>query len=1239
MKSYHQSCLVSLLLFFSVAPSFAQDQRTFNQNAPGSNQGLSISFSPVFSSGINNSKDSLLFRGKGVGFRFGADYFFGKAGIGFSSGFGSSAPDDALINRFIKRSALPPDALMVTKARQQNMYLLLGPSVRFGKVIELYAHAKGGLFINNSGLISIQQKGGQRTLYRNESTSKSIYPGFLTGLGVQYKTRSDVWSIGIGLDYMNTRSDVNNYDARRGGAIEALKLSRNITDLVTGITVRYNILSPRDHASGQASGKRHAGNVQYGDIKAARDAGRGLATGRRIYQPGQPVYGNITRQEPANESCGTVTQTITNPDGSTSEMTFACPGDAASYNNRVSMNVTVPKQTQGATFGEKVNQGLHAAGSALSQGASLTGGVIAGNVSWSNNKSSGIVTNQDFVSSVGNLAGSGGGAAAASYAATGKIAQQPASPEVVVAHIYAREAGSGQATGRRQYEPVFNEGETDACASCAVSVKLTAHELTHIVQQSSGHAKENPLYNGNGQQGTNPLFEGKSSLRSTVNNDCDGIAGLDVLLLDISTGAVVATTKTTSCGDFFFANVPEANYVVKVRGAFSQTKSYDVKINSAGKIDMAGEIVAADDRYTIQINNGNENSNNQKAGISTSRSNIRNKTITIIETDLDGDGEFESTKVQAGLYDGTTKDISAMSRMSNAATIKKVTVRGWNPEKKQAIAGSANAVKEYTISIDDDNGVLLTSQYENGAKEETKVMARVSHHPNVIQFVIPLGDADNDPTGSGERIKTKSNIKNDRIAESDMNADGLNAKAKITKSRSNIQNNRVINDEDDDVDDNNGLINAKAKITKSRSNIQNNRTINNEETDDIWSPRSNIKPLNVASGDVDGDGKTELLVGGFVPGGGVISSAAMSPGEPIPGIDVKLGKNPGGQSLQTTTSNANGEFEFTNLKAGDYTFTIVQKILIDDETPVAMGDNNTRAQDHNSSRSNKTAGIITDDQDNEDESDNTARKGWDGTVKGGSKANTQDHNSSRSNKTSSIVTDNQNNEDEADNTARKGWDGTVKGGSKTNTQDHNSSRSNKTSSIVTDNQDNEDEDDNTARKGWDGTVKGGGKTNAQDHNSSRSNKTSGIIADDQDNGGNENKKSNLGPVKWMAPESLKRTINTSRGNIKNLISSLDDLEDQLNIDASSEQKLVNTSRSNIKSQRLTVYELQETLANIEYMDKETAMHEVNRRTTAMNSQFRALQESIIALGGKYSGISNTLKSRHDVAMNSIRNMK
>ncbi|MEQ1693558.1 MAG: carboxypeptidase-like regulatory domain-containing protein [Gemmatimonas sp.] len=38
---------------------------------------------------------------------------------------------------------------------------------------------------------------------------------------------------------------------------------------------------------------------------------------------------------------------------------------------RYRMALSTPKQTQGATFGEKVNQGLHAAGSAVAQGAKV----------------------------------------------------------------------------------------------------------------------------------------------------------------------------------------------------------------------------------------------------------------------------------------------------------------------------------------------------------------------------------------------------------------------------------------------------------------------------------------------------------------------------------------------------------------------------------------------------------------------------------------------------------------------------------------------------------------------------------------------------------------------------------------------------------------------------------------------------------------------------------------------------
>lgn len=125
--------------------------------------------------------------------------------------------------------------------------------------------------------------------------------------------------------------------------------------------------------------------------------------------------------------------------------------------NRISMNVTVPKQTQGATFGEKVNQGLHAAGGAIAQGAStitIACGTDACTVEFPDGNGFRADTTrmklQPFViatlrteaqgasllggalpggaiisaavSSVGNLAGGGGGAAAASYARTGRMA-------------------------------------------------------------------------------------------------------------------------------------------------------------------------------------------------------------------------------------------------------------------------------------------------------------------------------------------------------------------------------------------------------------------------------------------------------------------------------------------------------------------------------------------------------------------------------------------------------------------------------------------------------------------------------------------------------------------------------------------------------------------------------------------------------------------------------------------------
>jgi hypothetical protein len=131
--------------------------------------------------------------------------------------------------------------------------------------------------------------------------------------------------------------------------------------------------------------------------------------------------------------------------------------------NRISMNVTVPKQTQGATFGEKVKSGLQSAGSAVASGVRLTieCGTAACIVALPDGSgyraaldtmalapldaAQGLATRKGAagvatlvggalpggsilsaaVSSVSSLAGGGSGAAAASYAATGRSAPRP----------------------------------------------------------------------------------------------------------------------------------------------------------------------------------------------------------------------------------------------------------------------------------------------------------------------------------------------------------------------------------------------------------------------------------------------------------------------------------------------------------------------------------------------------------------------------------------------------------------------------------------------------------------------------------------------------------------------------------------------------------------------------------------------------------------------------------------------
>jgi hypothetical protein len=53
-----------------------------------------------------------------------------------------------------------------------------------------------------------------------------------------------------------------------------------------------------------------------------------------------------------------------------------------------------------------------------------------------------------------------------------------------------------------------------------------------------------------------------------------------------------------------------------------------------------------------------------------------------------------------------------------------------------------------------------------------------------------------------------------------------------------------------------------------------------------------------------------------------LMAGSASAGDPLPGIDVKIGKNPGGAIVAKTTTNKAGKFVFDNLAAGQYVLSV-----------------------------------------------------------------------------------------------------------------------------------------------------------------------------------------------------------------------------------------------------------------------------------------------------------------------------
>ncbi|MDP2088023.1 MAG: hypothetical protein Q8J84_01325 [Flavobacteriaceae bacterium] len=357
--------------------------------------------------------------------------------------------------------------------------------------------------------------------------------------------------------------------------------------------------------------------------------------------------------------------------------------------NRISMNVTVPKQTQGATFGEKVNAGLHAAGSAIAQGASVT---ISGNLWWNKIEFPNIVNS---VSSVDNLAGgSGGGAAAASYAKMG-ISNNATDEKAtgISALFFTREAGSGMATGKRQYQPIYISKKNSTCDNCLTSLKSTETVYDYDIKKNQVKREVNSTYKDDNKD-----------------NDCDGITDIHISLINTETGQEVAKTVTGKCGNFSFPNISNGTYILQLTGNFLSKKGYDFYM--AKSVDFQGKVQQNEETFKLVLTN-NEEMPTENAIIKTktksNQSNDKiannNSEIFIVKMDnsygdIDNDGT--SDLIVGGAIPGGTVISSALN------------ARAGNPIGGLNIKGGKNPGGNILNKVTNDKGEFEFLNLESG---------------------------------------------------------------------------------------------------------------------------------------------------------------------------------------------------------------------------------------------------------------------------------------------------------------------------------------------------------------------------------------------------------------------------------------------------------------------------------------------------------------------------------------------
>lgn len=193
-------------------------------------------------------------------------------------------------------------------------------------------------------------------------------------------------------------------------------------------------------------------------------------------------------------------------------------------------------------------------------------GIISGSIYWRHGAEAHIVTNE----------------MAAAAARMGKQVGSVSDQSIANTGLYIRKTGRGAS---KKDSPLFDDRGTSG---------------SNPLYEEGVKNGENPLYQGSGNSGSNPLYGSRNG--GNGGGLCGQTGHFLVTLTERPSGRMVATTTADSCGNFWFANVPDGRYNLQVNGYAIATTSQELKIMDEGKHAIGGKLQAGYTQLRIALN-------------------------------------------------------------------------------------------------------------------------------------------------------------------------------------------------------------------------------------------------------------------------------------------------------------------------------------------------------------------------------------------------------------------------------------------------------------------------------------------------------------------------------------------------------------------------------------------------------------------------------------------------------------